>query len=141
MAEIIALKVGDKLQIELPSLLGGTVPNNFQVGSLEAFWRKDRTLTEAEARAQVQRALDRGEASHFAFNLGVTLTAHRQEPVKYIDVELYDLVEIDGKTFQVTPAANHNVNIVEQQPRPAAISMIGKEKQEPRDAAEIGGGQ
>lgn len=109
---IIDLNIDDRIEVPLLGIRGTLMNHHFQVGSVQAFWEKDGLLSPEEVEAKVKRALDRGEHSHFAFNLGVTITAHRQEPITYVPVNVGDTVRIDQQLFTVTEAPNYNLILV-----------------------------
>ena len=102
------VKHGDHLVIALPRFRGGEQDNEFQVGTVASYALEcgDDPI------AAIDRERRIGGPLHFAFNIGVTISAHHTEPIPTTRVALGDLIRLEGRTFRVTPAANHQISLV-----------------------------
>lgn len=105
---IITLNEGDKLAIPFSSRRFGMQDHHFQIGSVAGY---------AAAHGEdvdwwIDRAQRLGHQLHYVSSLGFTITAHAQEPVEYIHLELGQEVEFDGLRFILTEDNNQNVKLV-----------------------------
>lgn len=105
------LEPGARISVALPRFRadGRTVTHNFTVGTVADYAKKNGHDVEE----WIERELRIGGPLHFAFNEGVTITAHKQEPVERVAFELGDLFRLDGKVFKIALAANNNIDLVE----------------------------
>lgn len=106
----VPLKAGDRIAVKLYGFRGtlSNYADNFTVGSVASYAAENgEDVTEA-----VERAERLGHSLYYAFNEGITITAHRQVPVERIEIQIGSIVEMDGKKFQVLESPNNNVELI-----------------------------
>ena len=110
-ATISRLSHGDRIAVRVHDYRGrlSEKPDSFTVGSVAGYAAE----YDEDPAAAVRRARQRGEALYYAFNEGVTITAHRQEPVERQQLELGDLVEMDRLTFRIEETSNRQIKLTE----------------------------
>ncbi|MGO1851845.1 MAG: hypothetical protein ACTH0V_00365 [Microbacteriaceae bacterium] len=113
-ATISRLSHGDRIAVRVHDYRGrlSEKPDSFTVGSVAGYAAE----YDEDPAAAVRRARQRGEALYYAFNEGVTITAHRQEPVERQQLELGDLVEMDRLTFRIEETSNRQIKLTEVMP-------------------------
>ncbi|MBC9927193.1 hypothetical protein [Leucobacter sp. cx-169] len=105
---VVQLADGDRLSIELPRFRGGVIAHDFTVVTTEGLARRRGD----DPSVWVERARHLGHELHGAFNEGVTITAHQQEVVARTEVALGQTVELEGVTYTIAAAPNHNIQFV-----------------------------
>jgi hypothetical protein len=105
----VKLVAGGRIAVPMKSGRAGTLlAHDFTIGSVAAY--------AAEYGEDVEAAVARAEANghelYFAVAEGVTITAHREEPVARVTVQLGAIIEIDGNGFQVRKAPNDNLELL-----------------------------
>tara|TARA_R110000823_G_scaffold298005_1_gene418249 strand:- start:1359 stop:1760 length:402 start_codon:yes stop_codon:yes gene_type:complete len=66
----------------------------------------------ADPIAALERAVKFGHDTHYAFSIGSSLTAHKQEKKRVIVFSEGDRIKLEGKEFYLKRAANDNVKLV-----------------------------
>ena len=69
-------------------------------------------LDETPAQA-IARTLGNGHEPFFAYGAGSMITAHKREKKYVRQFEFGDIVYFHGRSFELQPAANKNVKLVE----------------------------
>lgn len=100
---------GDKIAVPYTTRKGDTLYNFYQLGSVAGYAIKNGECP-FEA---VERAKEFGHDLHYAFGLGVCLSAGpvAQKVVAY--VEMNDVIRAFGKFWQIMPAPNNNIKLEE----------------------------
>lgn len=99
----INLKDGDKL------ISGSRHTNKFMIGSVVASALKNGR----DPIADYNRAVENGHATHFIFGLGSCITAHKRDKETYIYVDFGQHINFEGKVFEIAPAPNQNLRLIE----------------------------
>lgn len=108
--KVTNLEPGDKITVSLATWdRSRTQRHNFTIGSVA----HSAAESGYDVEEHIERARRLGHQLYFAAVEGFAITAHRQIPVERADLELGDLVRIDGKVFRIDEAANKNVTLFE----------------------------
>lgn len=57
-------------------------------------------------------AISKGHETHYAMNLGATLTDYQQEKGQRIEVNYGDIIIFHDIKFKIEKAPNHNINLI-----------------------------
>jgi hypothetical protein len=101
-------KDGDEFAVAFESARYGTMWNFFKLGSLADFY-KDLPADEAATKIEASKA--KGNAEFFAFGLGVSLTAWKQDKKTVPGFQYGQVIEFNGRQFELVKAPNSNVNL------------------------------
>lgn len=100
----ISLKDGDRIEVHLR----GHYPDYFTLGSVKGFAEENGM----DVAAEIARAVKNGHDLYYAWNEGITVTAHKQTPVDRTALHLGSLIEMDGQKFEIIRTPNYNIQLV-----------------------------
>lgn len=101
---------GDEIAVPYKSARYGTLYNFYKLGSVEGYARE---YGEDPAEA-IARAKQHGHELHYAYALGTTITAWKQDKRVVPGFEYGDVIKAFGKKFKIVVAApNRNIRLEE----------------------------
>lgn len=103
-------EAGDKISVKLYSSSGAVEEygSDFTFGSVASYAAQyNEDVEEAVANAKAK-----GHKLYYAINEGITITLHKQAPVKRTEVQLGSIIEFDGQKFQLLQSPNYNLELV-----------------------------
>lgn len=103
-------EAGDRISVKLYSSSGAVEKHgsHFILSSVASYAAEHNEDVEAA----VARAKEKGHKLYYAINEGITITLHKQAPVKRTGVQLGSIIEFDGQKFQLLQSPNYNLELV-----------------------------
>ncbi len=109
-------KSGDTMAMPFESKRYGTMYHRFQVGTIAGHAEQDGKDVDQAVQECNQKMIDFPYMGHklaWAFGLAVTLTSEPREKLVIKAQSWDDIIELDGKRYSLSKAANQNVALTE----------------------------
>lgn len=102
---VIVLRDGDQLCLREDHM------RHFAIGSVVSYALRNG---DCPIKA-VERARERRDETHYIFGLGSCITSHKQPREMYVQVSVDEIVQFEGRRFQIVNQPNRNLGLVEVQ--------------------------